>query len=41
MDQVHYARMSKPALPFGDGHAAPRIARLIEDYVAGRSRVAL
>jgi UDP-N-acetylglucosamine 2-epimerase len=41
MDEVHYARMSRPALPFGDGHAAPRIASLIEDYVVGRSRVAL
>jgi len=41
MDEVHYARMSRPVLPFGDGHAAPRIARLIEDYVAGRVTVAL
>jgi len=41
MDEVHYARMSRPALPFGDGHAAPRIAILIEDYIAGRARVAL
>jgi UDP-N-acetylglucosamine 2-epimerase len=41
MDEVHYARMARPVLPFGDGHAAPRIAILIEDYVVGRSRVAL
>ena len=41
MDEIHYARMSRPALPFGDGQAAPRIAILIEDYVVGRSRVAL
>jgi UDP-N-acetylglucosamine 2-epimerase len=41
MDEVHYARMARPALPFGDGHAAPRIARLIEDFIAGRARVAL
>jgi len=41
MDDVHYARMSKPVFPFGDGHAAPRIAILIEDYVVGRARLAL
>lgn len=41
MDEVHYAQMSRPALPFGDGRAAPRIARLIEDYVAGPTRLAL
>ena len=41
MDEVHYARMSRPALPFGDGHAAPRIAILIEDFIAGRTRLAL
>ncbi|HEX8214883.1 MAG TPA: UDP-N-acetylglucosamine 2-epimerase, partial [Allosphingosinicella sp.] len=41
MDEVRYARMSSPALPFGDGHAAPRIAILIEDFIAGRTRLAL
>lgn len=41
MDEVHYARMSRPVLPFGDGRAAPRIAMLIEDYIAGRARLAL
>lgn len=45
MDEVHYARMSRPVLPFGDGHAAPRIAILIEDFLAaragGRARLAL
>lgn len=34
MDEVHYARMSRPVLPFGDGQAAPRIAILIEDFLA-------
>ncbi|MDQ3140111.1 MAG: UDP-N-acetylglucosamine 2-epimerase (non-hydrolyzing) [Pseudomonadota bacterium] len=33
MDEVLYARLSKPSLPFGDGQAAPRIARLIEDWL--------
>ena len=37
MDEVHYARMSHPALPFGDGHAGPRIAALIEDWLAGKA----
>ncbi len=37
MDEVHYARMSRPVLPFGDGHAAPRIAILIEDFLVGRA----
>lgn len=45
MDEVHYARMSRPVLPFGDGRAAPRIAMLIEDFVTarvgGRARLAL
>jgi UDP-N-acetylglucosamine 2-epimerase (non-hydrolysing) len=45
MDEVHYARMSRPVLPFGDGQAAPRIAILIEDFLAnramGRARLAL
>lgn len=40
MDEVHYARMSRPALPFGDGNAAP-IARLIEDWLVARERLAL
>lgn len=34
MDEVLYARMARPALPFGDGHAGPRIAALIEDWLA-------
>jgi len=37
MDEVHYARMSRPVLAFGDGLAAPRIAALIEDFVAARA----
>lgn len=36
MDEVHYARMARPALPFGDGHAAPRMAAHIEDWLTGR-----
>jgi len=28
--------MARPAFPFGDGHAAPRIAAIIERWLAGR-----
>lgn len=38
MDEVHYARMARPVLPFGDGRAAPRIAALIEDWLTDRGR---
>lgn len=41
MDEVRYARMARPAFPFGDGHAAPRIAMLIEDWLSARARLAL
>jgi len=41
MDEVQYARMSRPVLPFGDGRAGPRIAMLIEAYIAARTRLAL
>jgi UDP-N-acetylglucosamine 2-epimerase len=33
-DSGRYARMSRPALPFGDGRAAPRIVAAIEDWLA-------
>ena len=33
MDPGERARMSRPAFPFGDGDAAPRIAGLIEEYL--------
>ena len=39
-DRAALARMALPGVPFGDGRAAPRIARLIRDWlrVADRSR---
>lgn len=33
-DQLRYARMATPSSAFGDGHAAPRIARIIESHLA-------
>jgi UDP-N-acetylglucosamine 2-epimerase len=33
-DNEHYARMSRPRFPFGDGFAAPRIASLVEKFLA-------
>jgi UDP-N-acetylglucosamine 2-epimerase (non-hydrolysing) len=33
-DADRYARMSRPSFPFGDGHAAPRIAAIIEEFLA-------
>lgn len=41
MNDVHYARMAQPALPFGDGQAAPRIAELVEGWLSGLARRAL
>ncbi|MEO7505492.1 MAG: UDP-N-acetylglucosamine 2-epimerase (non-hydrolyzing) [Sphingomicrobium sp.] len=35
-DRVALAAMARPALPYGDGHAAPRIAALSLDWLAGR-----
>lgn len=32
-DEAKYARMSRPALPFGDGRASPRIADAIEAWL--------
>jgi UDP-N-acetylglucosamine 2-epimerase (non-hydrolysing) len=37
-DPVTLAGMSRPSLPFGDGHAAPRIARIVDRWL--RDRVA-
>lgn len=37
-DASAYRRMALPALPFGDGKAAPRIAALIEDWLVGQRR---
>jgi UDP-N-acetylglucosamine 2-epimerase (non-hydrolysing) len=34
MNDTYYARMAQPAMPFGDGQAAPRIAMLIEQWLA-------
>jgi len=41
MNEVHYARMAVPVLPFGDGQAAPRIAALVEHWLAGEMRIAV
>ncbi|MEA3036125.1 MAG: hypothetical protein QOH04_1890 [Sphingomonadales bacterium] len=35
-DPERLARMSRPAFPFGDGHAAPRIVATCEAWLAGR-----
>ena len=35
-DPIARASMSRPAFPFGDGRAAPRIAAIIAEWVAGR-----
>jgi UDP-N-acetylglucosamine 2-epimerase len=32
-DEERYGSMSEPHFPFGDGHAAPRIAGIIEDFL--------
>jgi UDP-N-acetylglucosamine 2-epimerase (non-hydrolysing) len=36
-DPERYRRMSRPSFPFGDGHAAPRIAALVEDFLGNRT----
>ena len=35
-DEGLYARMASPSFPFGDGHAAPRIAAIVEAFLAGK-----
>ena len=35
-DRSKHARMSRPAFPFGDGHASERIAEAVESWLAGR-----
>jgi UDP-N-acetylglucosamine 2-epimerase (non-hydrolysing) len=37
-DPGKYALMSRPSLPFGDGHAAPRIVDAIEAWLGRRRR---
>lgn len=37
-DDVRYAGMSRPSFPFGDGHAAERIAEIIEGWLTSRPR---
>lgn len=37
-DPVARAAMSRRALPYGDGHAAPRIAEIIGDWLGARDR---
>lgn len=36
-DEAEYARMAAPAFPFGDGRAAPRIARIVDEYLSVKS----
>jgi UDP-N-acetylglucosamine 2-epimerase (non-hydrolysing) len=38
-DPLAYSAMSRKALPYGDGRAAPRIAEIIEQWLAGREMV--
>jgi UDP-N-acetylglucosamine 2-epimerase (non-hydrolysing) len=37
-DPEALARMARPCLPYGDGHAAPRIATVIEQWLKRRDR---
>jgi UDP-N-acetylglucosamine 2-epimerase (non-hydrolysing) len=41
-DRAALARMSRPALPYGDGHSAERIAGILADWLSlpSRSRAA-
>jgi UDP-N-acetylglucosamine 2-epimerase (non-hydrolysing) len=39
-DESKYARMARPAFPFGDGHASERIAEAIGEWLADRGRLA-
>jgi len=36
-DQARYRRMARPAFPFGDGHAGPRIAAAVDDFLRRRT----
>ena len=36
-DPAAYAAMTRPAFPYGDGHAAPRIAAISEQWVSARA----
>lgn len=38
-DPAAYAAMSHPAFPYGDGHAAPRIAAIIEQWLNARGEL--
>ena len=37
-DRSALATMARPSMPFGDGHAAPRIAALVRDWLIERDR---
>jgi UDP-N-acetylglucosamine 2-epimerase (non-hydrolysing) len=37
-DESLYGTRARPRFPFGDGHAAPRIARAVEAYFGGATR---
>jgi UDP-N-acetylglucosamine 2-epimerase (non-hydrolysing) len=36
-DPATLSVMSRPSLPFGDGHAAPRIARIVDEWLRARA----
>lgn len=37
-DEERYGSMSEPHFPFGDGHASPRIAAIIEDFLLSQPK---
>jgi len=37
-DPVERARMSRPSFPYGDGQAAPRIASIVREWLAGSAQ---
>ena len=38
-DPAAFAAMSRPAFPYGDGRAAPRIAAIVEEWLEGRTKL--
>jgi len=40
-DPARYRLMAQPSFPFGDGNAAPRIAALVDDFLADRASLAV
>ena len=37
LDEALYAQMARAHNPYGDGHAAERIARILKDWEAGKA----